>query len=155
MVNKNVECGDDIEFLDKNWVNSSIFVLKLYNNEGVTGPIDIGRKHFLHSVTNNKNIIEKHTILTQSFVSRNHMESFGFYFPEEIKNWFCDNWITNIYKKQNKCYKISSRIINRGGKPRYIPEGIGKDIPRIQKLCNDLVKKYTRKISTKFDLYLY
>ena len=60
-----------------------------------------------------------------------------------------------IYKKQNKCYKISSRIINRGGKPRYIPEGIGKDIPRIQKLCNDLVKKYTRKISTKFDLYLY
>ena len=50
------------------------------NNIGLTGPIN-----------NNS------SILTQAFVSRRHMLIFGWFFPEEIKNWYCDDWYNIIY----------------------------------------------------------
>ena len=34
------QCGDDIEFMDKDWKKDCINILKSHNNEGVTGPID-------------------------------------------------------------------------------------------------------------------
>ena len=76
------QCGDDIEFKTKNWVNDCILTLKNNNDMGLTGPIN-----------NNP------YILTQSFVSRTHMKLFNYYFPPEIINWFCDDWINEIYKK--------------------------------------------------------
>ena len=35
--------------------------------------------------------------MTQSFVSRKHMEIFSVYFPPEIVNWCCDDWINFVY----------------------------------------------------------
>ena len=86
------QCGDDIEFLDKGWVNKSIRVLLARKNIGVTGPIDWGRELFKQ-----KHKCEQKFLLTQTFVSRKHMDFFGFYFPEEIKNWYCDDWMTYVY----------------------------------------------------------
>jgi hypothetical protein len=97
------QCGDDIEFNTKNWVNDCIKTLKQSNNVGLTGPIN-----------NNSRI------LTQSFVSRKHMELFGYYFPEEIINWYCDNWYNDIYKKINHFYPLTNHYCaNIGGQPRY------------------------------------
>ena len=65
------QCGDDIEFNNSKQIfDLSIEKLKNKNNIGVSGPY-----------TTNGNRL----ILTQSFVSRKHMDIFGFYFPEEIK----------------------------------------------------------------------
>ena len=78
------QCGDDIDFKTKGWVNACIETLKKSNGIGMVGPM-------------NNNAF----ILTQSFVSRKHMELFGFYFPEEIINWYCDDWINDVYKNIN------------------------------------------------------
>ena len=73
-----------------------------YNNIGLTGP------------TNNNQ-----RILTQSFVSRTHMEIFGWYFPEEIKNWCCDDWYNFVYQPDN-FYPLKDHFCsNDGGEPRY------------------------------------
>ena len=53
------QCGDDIEFKTKKWVNDCIATLQNSNDIGLVGPIN-----------NNPRI------LTQSFVSRKHMELF-------------------------------------------------------------------------------
>lgn len=97
------QCGDDIEFKTKGWINDCIFMLQKNNNIGLTGPIN-----------NNPHI------LTQSFVSRKHMELFNYYFPPEIINWFCDDWINEIYKKINSFFPLQNHLcINIGGQPRY------------------------------------
>ena len=98
------QCGDDIEFKTKGWINYCIQTLQKTDNCGLTGPID----------ENNPQL------LTQSFISRKHMELFGYYFPPEIMNWYCDDWINEIYKSINKYYPLKNHLcINRGGEPRY------------------------------------
>lgn len=97
------QCGDDIEFLTKNWVNDCIDVLKTTSGVGLVGPIN-----------NNPRI------LTQSFVSRRHKELFGYFFPPEIINWCCDDWINDVYKELKHFYPLSKHFCsNVGGQPRY------------------------------------
>lgn len=97
------QCGDDISFETVGWVNSCIETLQIANNIGMTGPVNNNTR-----------------ILTQSFVSRKHMEFFGFYFPEEIINWCCDDWINIVYHKVGHFYPLRQHYCsNVGGQPRY------------------------------------
>ena len=98
------QCGDDILFLNKGWVSQSIKLLKLYNGYGVTGPLD-------------KMQVRVHT---QSFVSRKHYELFKFYYPPEIINWFCDDWITKVYYEDLLFPLLDYWCMNMGGAPRYV-----------------------------------
>ena len=109
------QSGDDIQFLTKEWVSDSIKKLSENGNIGLTGPLDLGRIKGgnIQSQPGGSRFIQ-----TQSFVSRKHMEIFGHYFPPEIKNWFCDDWITKIYYPKY-FYQIDKFIINIGGQPRY------------------------------------
>ena len=114
------QCGDDIVFKTQNWIKDSIEMLKSKNNIGLTGPI------------NNNN-----RILTQSFVSRKHMEIFGWYFPEEIKNWCCDDWYNMVYHPKY-LYPLHNHFAeNNGGAPRYDinndPNFTGNNIPMVSK----------------------
>ena len=96
------QCGDDMEFKTNNWINACIEKLKENKNVGLAGPI------------NNNN-----RILTQAFVSRKHMEIFGFFFPKEIKNWCCDDWYNMVYRPKY-LYPLQDHLcINNGGEPRY------------------------------------
>jgi len=96
------QCGDDINFKTKGWVNDSIKMLKNNNDIGLTGPINNNAR-----------------ILTQAFVSRKHMEIFGWYFPEQIKNWCCDDWYNIVYHPKY-LYALSNHYAeNMGGQPRY------------------------------------
>uniref|UniRef100_A0A6C0BWJ5 Glycosyltransferase n=1 Tax=viral metagenome TaxID=1070528 RepID=A0A6C0BWJ5_9ZZZZ len=96
------QCGDDINFKTKGWVDECIKILQSHNNIGLTGPI------------NNNN-----RILTQSFVSRKHMEIMGYFFPPEIINWCCDDWINEVYKHNYFYPAISQFCSNDGGAERY------------------------------------
>lgn len=97
------QCGDDISFETKGWVNACIENLQKSDGIGMAGPLNNNTR-----------------ILTQSFVSRKHMEIFGFYFPEEIINWCCDDWINEVYQKVGKFYPLNSHsCVNVGGEPRY------------------------------------
>ena len=96
------QCGDDITFQTKGWTRDCITELQKHNNIGLTGP------------TNNNS-----RILTQSFVSRKHMEIFGWYFPEEILNWTDDDWYNYVYQP-NYFYPLDNHFCsNDGGAPRY------------------------------------
>ena len=109
------QCGDDIMFETKGWVHQSVEALKKHNNVGLTGPIDNGR-----FVNGNPIFMPggARFIHTQAFVSRKHMEIFGTFFPEQIKNWFCDDWITKVYYP-NHFYILKCYLKNVGGEPRY------------------------------------
>lgn len=100
-----LQCGDDIIFSTKGWLDDCIRAQKLHDNIGITGMID------------KLNCF----ILTQSFVSYKHMQIFGFYFPPNIKNWFCDDWINCVYYKRFYFPLINHYCYNSGGKPRYSP----------------------------------
>ena len=98
------QSGDDIEFRTNNWINDSINALINNNNIGVSGPNNVG--------VNN-------TTLTQAMVSRKHMEIFGYFFPPSIINWYCDNWISEVYYPKHS-FKLNQHYApNLGGKERY------------------------------------
>tara|TARA_R110000796_G_scaffold115376_2_gene227299 strand:+ start:4103 stop:4843 length:741 start_codon:yes stop_codon:yes gene_type:complete len=125
-----LQVGSDIEFVDKNWCECMINILKENNEIGVVGLTDLGRYEI------NKN----DTLLTQTMVSKRHHEIFGFYFPYEIENWFCDNWIGDIYDRYGRKFIVNQRILNLGGEPRY-------DIPNdCKEKYNICMIKYSKKI---------
>jgi hypothetical protein len=100
-----LQCGDDIIFSTIGWLDNCINILKLHNNIGLTGPVS-----------------DNPYILTQTFVSRKHMEIFNLYFPTEIKNWYCDDWINQVYQP-NYFYPLTNhKCYNSGGDPRYSVE---------------------------------
>lgn len=120
------QCGDDIVFTDKNMFYESISKLQKNNDIGVSG-----------SYTTNG----CKTILTQSLVSRKHMEIFGFYYPPEIKNWGIDNWISDVYKPIYYLPLRKSSISNDGGSERY-------DVDNVN------IEKFLEKYKPKINKYL-
>ena len=122
------QCGDDIEFKTSGWVNDCINTLIENHNIGLTGPI------------NNNNFI-----LTQAFVSRLHMDIFGFFFPENIINWGCDDWYNHVYSP-NYLYPLKHHLCNNlGGKPRYVinynPRFMKNYKENVDKLRNDMLEQ--------------
>ena len=62
----------------------------------------------------------KEKFIEQSIKSENGLAITWDYFPPEIINWFCDDWINDIYKHMNRFKPLHNHIcINVGGKPRY------------------------------------
>lgn len=96
------QCGDDIRFRTQEWVPACISTLQQNNDIGLTGPIN-----------NNSRI------LTQAMVSRKHMDIFGFFFPEEIVNWCCDDWYNYVYKPDFFYPLLKHLCTNEGGEERY------------------------------------
>jgi len=128
--------------LDEGWVTNCVETLQSNNDIGVTGPLDWGRELFKRQVNPYQKLL-----LTQTFVSRKHMEFFGFYYPSEIINWWCDDWITNIYSHFGLLFMMTEyRVINKGGNPRYIPIGAGPQSKEMSNICDQLVKKYIKNI---------
>lgn len=134
------QCGDDIEFKTAGWINASIEKLNENNDIGMTGPIN-----------NNSRL------LTQSFVSRRHMDIFGYYFPEEIMNWFCDDWINEIYKQIGHFFPLNNHLsINMGGNPRYdinndvnFEKNYAVNFVEMRKNCISLVERDYKRIHDK------
>lgn len=102
------QCGDDIDYKTIGWITDCINQLTMHDGIGLTGPIN-----------NNPNI------LTQSFVSRKHHHLFGYFFPEEIKNWYCDNWINEVYRSIKHYFPLKLHACdNIGGNVRYAIENV-------------------------------
>jgi hypothetical protein len=109
-------------------VNDSIDKLIENHNIGLTGPI------------NNNNFI-----LTQAFVSRLHMDIFGYFFPENIINWGCDDWYNHVYSP-NHLYPLKKHLcLNMGGSPRYVinynPMFMKNYKENVDKLRNDMLQQ--------------
>lgn len=131
------QCGDDISFRTNGWVNDCIKALANSGGIGMAGPIN-----------NNSRI------LTQSFVSRRHMELFGYYFPPEIINWCCDDWINDVYKGLGHFYPLKKHYCaNAGGEPRYVihnDEKLNSNIPvaltTLRSFCSTIVQRDLQRV---------
>ena len=58
-------------------------------------------------------------ICTNPFVSIEHFNRLGYFYPNEIKNWYCDDWIHRLYQKLNKVIKTEDCIIKNKVIARY------------------------------------
>jgi hypothetical protein len=130
------QCGDDIDFKTKGWTQDSIQKLKENNDIGLTGPIN-----------NNKRI------LTQAMVSRKHMDIFGWFFPEEIINWCCDDWYNYVYQPNYFYPLLNHYCSNEGGQPRYeinnnvkFREKFSENTTKLRKNTYTLAQEHKKKI---------
>ena len=106
------QIGDDVRFSSKGWEEEFISLIAQNNFLGIVGPID----------TNNK------SLLTQVFLTRRHWNIFGFLFHPAIENWYCDNWINDIYKPLY-FVKSKTKVINESGNAsRYNVVHVKKDL---------------------------
>lgn len=124
------QCGDDIVLETPNWTERFITELEEHQGIGVVGPCD-PHNHWARVQMNRRIIVEI------SFVSRKHYEIHGSYFHPEIRNWYCDDWISEIYRGFHFCIftDIIARNTNRRERyvidhcpefPRCLEEGIAK-----------------------------
>ena len=93
------QLGYDIIFKDSGWENKFITKLQENNNLGVVGPLDLN---------NSK-------LLTQSFVHKTHLDIFKTYYPKEIVNIYCDDWIPEVYKPDRSFILQDVKVMNSGG----------------------------------------
>ena len=120
------QCGDDITFHRSGWLEECKYVLKSKQNIGMTGPL-----------TN-----QNSQIITQCFVHRTHYDILGYFFPEEIKNWFCDDWINELYPSLRICnsYNCDNKVVANEHEPaRY-------EAVNCRSLCTELVIRDSKKI---------
>ena len=123
--------GDDIKLpKDSGWLNLFIKNLKKQNNIG-----------WAAGWSNNDNIA------TQFLIHKTHLDIFGFVFPPQIKNWFCDNWMNDIYPAKYKSWRKDYHLLNVGGAPRYQPIND-------QNLCQMLVKRHRSKLTRHLNLII-
>lgn len=105
------QINDDLTFKNSTWPLLFRQALDAQGGRGVVGPSD---HHFGCK------------LMTQNFVGRGHWEAFGFLFPPELRNWWCDNWINALYSRVGlrKCF-ADIGALNGGRKdgcrPRYVP----------------------------------
>jgi hypothetical protein len=85
------QIGDDVVLETLNWTTTFIRKLNQNNDIGVVGPCHLNNY-------NGRILQGRPYVIENAFVSRKHLEIFGYFFHPSIKNWFCDDWITQIYK---------------------------------------------------------
>lgn len=117
--------GDDILLPDDNWLDYFILNLELKDNIG-----------FSAGWSNNNQIP------TQFLVHKKHVEIFGFIYPPAIKNYYCDNWMYDIYPDKYRNWNKEIKLLNCGGEPRYKPE-------HNRKLWDMLIKR-NKKVLNKY-----
>jgi len=85
-----LQIGDDVE-MEHDWVTTFIDKLKENEDLGIVGPCE-PVNYYQRMNSGGSWIIEN------AFVSRTHFHIFKTFFHPTIKNWFCDNWITDVYR---------------------------------------------------------
>lgn len=76
------------------------------------------------------------------------MEIFGWFFPEEIINWGCDDWYNHVYRP-NMFYPLPNQFCsNNGGPPRYT---INNDPNYVlnMKYNTEVVRKHAKTLALK------
>ena len=81
------QVNDDLELTSEGWTTYFVDALSKNGNIGVAGPWD-----WRHGGR----------LLTQAFVSRKHFFIFGRLYPLDIKDWWSDNWLNDVYGDSNR-----------------------------------------------------
>lgn len=94
------------------WDVCFVETLKSQRNIGVTGGMDI----------NHSKIHGSNRFLTQAMVGRPHYDIFGFLYPTEFRNWYSDNWLSEVYMPDY--FRIDNVFLTTQPfvTPRYTPD---------------------------------
>jgi hypothetical protein len=96
------QLGDDVRLDTAGWARDLPAALQLnpvFPGLGVAGPAD-----------------PQHAkLLTQSFVSRIHMDLFGTYYPPVFRNWWSDDWMTEVYGADHARRLAEHTVTNTSG----------------------------------------
>lgn len=105
-----VRLNDDTEIITKNWIKLAVHQLQSFSppNIGVVGPV-------CHEGNT--------AILTHDMVHRKHLDIFKNYYPQILKNWYIDDWISSVYGP-TRTIKLKSWVVihHIEGGTRYKPE---------------------------------
>lgn len=125
------QIGDDVQIKTKGWTTKFIKKLQTQNDIGVIGPCE----PINYAQRGGRFVIEN------SFVSRKHYSIFNSFFHPEIKNWYCDNWITLVYGNlaSMDCDIIVSNEIRDN---RYKIDNINQKIVEYVEQGRESLKKY-------------
>ena len=116
--------GDDIRLPnDSGWLGAMINKLKKNQNIGWSA-----------GYSNND------AIATQFLVHKTHYDVFKFFYPNEIPNWTCDNWLFEIYPEKYRNWLRSFPLLNVGGVPRY-------EIQFSEKFLKAIIRRYKPKLN--------
>lgn len=117
-------CGDDIQFDNRNeWLSKFIKAVKKNNNIGYSA-----------GWSNND------SIPTQFLFHKRHLEIFGWIFPPQIHNWFCDDFIHGLYGKKYGNWFKEYKHLNVGGEPRYTPNDD-------RRVCKMLINRHKKTLN--------
>ena len=112
--------GDDIVYPhDKEWLQKFIYDLQANQNIG-----------WISGFSNHP------CIATQFFLHRTHMEMLGWVFPPQIRNWYCDDFLNEVYPEKYRVWHKHVQMLNSGGPERYRPN------KEHRTLCDQLVARY-------------
>jgi len=116
------QIGDDVDIQD-NWTSVFVDLLKGNNNIGVVGACHLD--NYRQRIN-----AGKPAVIENAFVHKTHYQIFGTFFDERIDNWFCDNWITEIYKPKYSIHNVELFVKNMVVDGRYNIANIQGDIKR-------------------------
>jgi hypothetical protein len=100
------QVNDDLTMVTAGWLSKFTAALDGNSGFGVVGPADNHNKFNC-------------SLLTQAMVSRTHYDIFTLFYPNELKDWKTDRWLSNVYGPEHTfCWH--DYIANNGGAPtRY------------------------------------
>lgn len=84
------QLGDDVVLQTPGWTERFIEKLRSNRNLGVVGPCPPVN----YQLRKDRGMP---FVLENAFVHRRHYDIFGTLYPHEIRNWYCDTWITDVY----------------------------------------------------------
>lgn len=87
------QMADDVVLETPGWTEACIDTLQTNRNCGVVGPIHL--ENYNGRIANGQK-----PVIENAFVHKTHYDIFGYFYPWEIKNYYCDNWITEVYRDE-------------------------------------------------------
>ena len=115
------QIGDDI-VIESPWTSLFVSLLEKNKNVGVIGACHL--QNYRQRIN-----AGKPAVIENAFVHRTHYQIFGTFFDERIDNWYCDDWLTEVYKPGYSIYLedlfIKNMIIDNRYNIRNINDKIG------------------------------
>ncbi len=130
------QIGDDVELLTPGWAKTFINTLCTQNYEGVVGPCEPENYNMRMRSANKKIVIEN------AFVHRKHYEIFKTFFHTSINNWYCDNWITDVYATTKKSKMILDILVKNHTRDARYSIDVCREYDRYLKEGVDVLHEY-------------
>jgi len=93
------QLNDDVQLVTKGWAEeftSTLASNSYVPNLGITGPLDTRNRRQM----------------TQSFTHCTHLKIFGYYYPPAFRNWYSDDWATQVYGGNNTFWRRDIEVHN-------------------------------------------